>query len=273
MKNFLLSKVAFTLFGIDIYWYGIIITSAIILDFFILMFFCKKRGFDQSLPYDLVLVLLPSAIFMARLFAVIFEPDLTLADYFDFKGGGLSILGALVGGTIGLVVYCHFKKLDFFRLADILAPLVILGQAIGRWGNYFNGEVYGKEILDESLQWFPLAVQIGGEWYEALFFYEFVLNLIGFALLVTLLYTFKKKRGIVLGAYLIYYGIIRFFLETRRQAEFVYKVGNVAMSQLIAGLMAVAGLILLIVLYILDCKKKKKLNQTVRAYNGQDESK
>ena len=231
MKNYLLDRVAFSLFGLDIYWYGLIITCAIILCFVLCILLVRKKCMEPDLPYDLLLVLLPSAIIFARLFAVLFDADLSLSDYFDFRGGGLSIIGAIIGGALGLGIYCIIKKRNFLAIADILAPLLILGQAIGRWGNYFNKEVYGQVVTDESLQWFPYAVEIGSKWYQALFFYEFVANLLGFILLLSLLMWVKKERkGVVVATYLIYYGAVRFFLEGLRTEKYILKIHHAHMT-------------------------------------------
>ena len=271
MKNLLLSRVAFSIFGYDIYWYGVIITSAIILDFILFIFLSRKKGLDPDLPYDLILVLLPSAIIFARLFAVVFDADLTMADYFDFRGGGMSIIGAIIGGALGLGIYCLIKKRNFLAIADVLAPLLILGQAIGRWGNYFNNEVYGQLVTEESMQWFPYAVQIGSRWYQALFFYEFVANLLGFVLLLSLLLILKKeKKGVVVSTYLIYYGVVRFLLEGLRTEKYILKIGSLPISKIMAGVMVFAGVVMLVIILV-GKKKIRKANETVRVFNdGKD---
>ena len=271
MKNLLLSRVAFSIFGYDIYWYGVIITSAIILDFILFIFLSRKKGLDPDLPYDLILVLLPSAIIFARLFAVVFDADLTMADYFDFRGGGMSIIGAIIGGALGLGIYCLIKKRNFLAIADVLAPLLILGQAIGRWGNYFNNEVYGQLVTEESMQWFPYAVQIGSRWYQALFFYEFVANLLGFVLLLSLLLILKKeKKGVVVSTYLIYYGVVRFLLEGLRTEKYILKIGSLPISKIMAGVMVLAGVVMLVIILV-GKKKIRKANETVRVFNdGKD---
>ena len=196
---------------------------------------------------------------------------MSLSDYFDFRGGGLSIIGAIIGGALGLGIYCIIKKRNFLAIADILAPLLILGQAIGRWGNYFNKEVYGQVVTDESLQWFPYAVEVGSKWYQALFFYEFVANLLGFILLLSLLMWVKKeKKGVVVATYLIYYGAVRFFLEGLRTEKYILRIGALPVSKLMAGLMVVAGIVILVV--VLAGKKRiRKSNETVRVFNdGKD---
>ena len=248
---------AFSVFGLDVYWYGIIITSAIVLDFFLLGFFCKKFGYDKDMPFDLVLYAVVLGIIGARLFSVAFEQGSNITDFFEFRNGGMSIVGGLIGGVAGVGLYSLVKKTNFFMVTDVLAPLVLLAQAIGRWGNYFNGEVYGKLITDSAWQWFPVAVNIYGKWYQALFFYESALNLLGFVLLLFLFIKFRKSYGIATGAYLIYYGTIRFCLEPLRDSEFILRLGVVPISQLMSGLMVLIGITIIVIVLIRNKKQTK----------------
>ncbi|MEG1581870.1 MAG: prolipoprotein diacylglyceryl transferase [Clostridia bacterium] len=258
MNSFLANRIAFSIGNFDVYYYGLIITSAIILAFGLAFLFCKKRGFNKDFPFDLLLAVVPLGIVGARLFYIAFDSSLTIADFFLFREGGMSILGSLIGGAIGLCILCLYRKKNFFDIADVLVPLVLMCQAIGRWGNFFNEEVYGALITDPAMQWFPLAVNIGGEFYQALFFYEFVLNTIGTILLIVLLYK-VKQRGIVLGAYLVWYGTVRFSLETLRQPEYILKWGTIPASQLFSGIMIVIGIALLVTFIIIAVKKKKAI--------------
>ena len=260
MKSLLNSRVAFTLFGIDVYWYGVFITLGILSAFIIAFFLCKKKGLNQDLPYYILLAVVPIGILSARLFSVIFEEGLTLKDYFDFRSGGMSIIGAVLGGAVGLTALCLVKKINFFELADILVVVLILAQAIGRWGNYFNNELYGQEITNEAWQFFPFAVKINGTFYEALFFYESTLNILGFAGLMCLFW-FTKEKGLCTGAYLSYYGIVRFFLEPRRQTEFILKAGSIQVSRLLSLFMIIAGIIILAYVIYKKYSKQNKRNK------------
>lgn len=265
MELFLVDRVAFTIFGMPVYWYGIIITSAIVLDFFLLGYFCKKFGYDRDMPFDLVIFAVVLGIVGARLFSVTFEPNLDITDFFKFRYGGMSIVGALMGGIIGVGLYSLIKKTNFFQVTDMLAPLVLLAQGIGRWGNFFNGEVYGKVVTDASLHWLPFAVNIGGVWHHALFFYESVLDILGFVALLFLFFKFRKKKGIATGAYLIYYGIIRFCLEPLRDNEFILRLGDIAISRFMSGVMVLAGLAIVLTVIIKD--KKQSKNQAMQSQN------
>ena len=241
MNLYLVDRVAFSIFGAPVYWYGIIITSAIVLDFILLSYFCKKFRYDKDMPFDLVLSAVLLGIVGARLFSVLFDSSAGISNFFDFRSGGMSIVGGLMGGLLGVGVYCFIKKTNFFMVTDALAPLVLLAQSIGRWGNFFNGEVYGKLVTNPAWQWFPASVQIGTNWYQALFFYESMLNLIGFVLLLFLFFKFRKDFGIATGAYLIYYGAIRFLLEPLRDGEFILRLGSLPISQIMSAVMVIAG--------------------------------
>lgn len=261
MKSLLLDRVAFTIFGKDIYWYGVIITLAIVLDLLILIKMCKKQHLDDETPYDLVLYLIPLGIIGARLFSVLFDSGQTISDFFRFRDGGMSIIGGLIGGATGLLIYCLIKKKNYLMMTDILAPLVILAQAIGRWGNYFNKEVYGNIVTNEKLQWFPFAVDIYGTWHYALFFYEFILNLLGFVLLISLFTIKGRKNGVILATYLCYYGAIRFVLEGFRDESYILRLGSAPISKIMSGIMVLIGLGIFGSLIITSIAKKKKVRE------------
>lgn len=262
MGNLLaVSRVAFTIGGTEIYWYGVIMCLAIIVAIIVATIFCKIKKYDTDMPINIALVVVPVGILSARLFSVLFEEGLSFSDYFNFRTGGMSIIGAVIGGAIGLTVYVFIKKPESKWLYfDTLVVVLILAQAIGRWGNFFNGEVYGQVIEECSyFAKFPYAVEIDGVHYQALFLYESVLNLIGF-LALSLVYLCSKKRGLPTAIYLIYYGSVRTFLEQFRQQEYILKLGNIAISRLFSCLMIVVG-ILLLILIIVQSKKRGTLNE------------
>jgi len=255
MNYLSVSRVAFSIGSVDIYWYGVFITLAILIAFILSFVLSKRRGLNENISYEILIAIIPLGIICARLFSVIFEPDLTIADYFAFRQGGMSIIGAIIGGAIGITILCLIKKYNFLAIADMLVVVLILAQAIGRWGNFFNGEVYGQEILDSTWQFFPFAVEIDGLYYEALFFYEFVLNLIGFVGLFCLFW-FTKQKGLATGGYLVYYGLVRTILEPRRQSEYILKLGSLPISQIMSIVMLIAGVIILTVAIVNIIKNK-----------------
>lgn len=255
------NKVAFTIFGEDIYWYGIIMCAAILVAIGVAVMLCKAKNYDTEIPINIALVVVPIGILSARLFSVLFEAETTIADFFKFREGGMSIIGAVIGGAIGLVTYVLIKKPENpWIYFDVLVVVLILAQAIGRWGNYFNGEVYGQVIESGSyFAKFPYAVKINGVYHQALFMYESMLNLIGFFILA-IMFLCCKKKGLPTVSYLIYYGTVRTFLEQFRQEQYILKLGNIAISRLFSFLMIIAGITILIIL-IVRSKKVKVSNE------------
>ena len=258
----ILNRIAFTIFGIDIYYYGLIISLAILLCVVLAIILAKAKKQESGMPLEIFLAIIPLGILSARLFSVIFEPDLSIADYFNFRTGGMSIIGAIIGGAVGATIYKFIKKKPFLQIADVITSVLLLGQAIGRWGNYFNEEVYGLEITNPANQWFPLGVNIDGTWYEALFFYEFVLALLGFVAIL-IVYLKTREKGLATGIYLVYYGIIRIILETRRQPQYILKWGNVPVSALVCALFIMAGIAILtyVIIKLLRQKKEQKIGR------------
>ena len=250
MTNLLGSRVAFTIFGVDIYWYGIFITLGILVAFLLAFPLCKRKGLSSNVPYEILIAILPLGIICARLFSVLFDSGLSIADYFKFREGGMSIIGAVIGAaTNGILADIFGRK----KIIMATAIIFIVGSILcGLAPNI----LYGQEITNPSFQFFPFAVNINGVYYEALFFYESVLNLLGFVLLISLYWKLDIK-GIATGSYLVYYGTVRFFLEPRRQAEYILKLGNIQISRLLSLVMILAGIAILIYVIVTFVKSKK----------------
>ena len=252
----------FTIFGYPIYYYAVIIVCGIILATVVVALLFKRRNIPTEWVLDLLLCILPLGIVGARTFFVLTDPSSDITQWFStFRNGGLSIIGGVIGGSLGVVLFCLIHKINFLRVADCLVPGVILAQAIGRWGNFVNQEVYGAEVTNEALQWFPFAVFIEktGEWHYAFFFYESMLNLVIFALLFVLMWKFKKKpSGLALAGYLFGYGTVRSIMEPLRDPQFILG-SSMPVSQVIALVMAFGGLTLAICLLIWNYKKYGRL--------------
>ncbi|TCS95686.1 prolipoprotein diacylglyceryl transferase [Hazenella coriacea] len=220
-----IDPVALQLGPISVHWYGIIMGTAAMLGLFIAMREGERRhGLDQELFLDLMLWVIPAAIIGARLYYVIFEWEY----YFQHPGdiikiwqGGLAIHGGLIGAFTAGYFFVKKYKVSFFLLADIIAPSIILGQAIGRWGNFMNQEAHGGEVSRSFLEglqipdWIINQMYIDGVYYHPTFLYESIWNIVGFALLL-LLRNFNPRRGEVLFSYLIWYSLGRFFIEGLR---------------------------------------------------------
>ena len=208
--------------GFPIANYGIVIASAIALSVFLAMKREKQFGCPKDTVIDLALICIPAAIICARMYYVIFQWEQfsgNLMSIINLRTGGLAIYGGLIGAITAGFIYCRVKKLSFPNLADLAAPSIALGQAIGRWGNFFNQEAYGIEITNPALQFFPLGVFIDANvaWHCATFFYESVWCLgIAVFLLIAHKKGFFKNAGDQMLWYMLLYGLERAMVEGLR---------------------------------------------------------
>lgn len=232
-----MDPVAFEIFGLSIRWYGILIGSGMILGAWLAMREARRVGLNDDTLIDALIIALPIAILGARLYYVLFN----LSDYdslleaLNFRSGGLAIHGGVLAGVGSFWVYAKIKKLDFFKWLDIVAPSIILGQAIGRWGNYINQEAHGGETT------LPWGIMIDGIKYHPTFLYESLANLIIFVVLVIIR---KKKKfdGQIIALYMILYSVVRFFIEGLR-TDSLY-LGEFRVAQLISIALILGGLAL-----------------------------
>ncbi|GAA0748343.1 prolipoprotein diacylglyceryl transferase [Clostridium oceanicum] len=233
-----MNPVAFHVGSFEIRWYGVIISIGAVLALLLAMYNCKvrKTSFDEFT--NIFLVAFPSAVIGARLYYVIFEFDSyrnNLINIFNIRLGGLAIHGGIIFGVLAVYLYVRHKKESFLEYADIAAPSIILGQAIGRWGNFFNGEAHGGPVSFEFISKFPKFVQKGmfidGTYYHPTFLYESIWNIL---ICIFLVYLLKKvnERGIVFMSYIGLYSFGRFFIEGLR-TDSLY-LGSIRVAQLIS---------------------------------------
>lgn len=261
-----MDNVAFTIFGFNIYWYAVMIVTGMVSAMIIASYLLKRKGYKPDLIVDIALLTLPLAIIGARLYYVLFTLDRnwSFAEIINIRSGGLAIYGGVIGGAIGVLIVCFFKKFklnNILDMLDVIAPGLILGQAIGRWGNFFNQEAYGNPVTDPKLQFFPYAVFIDSEnaYFQATFFYESTLNFIGCILLFLLAFRLNGKyKGMVLCGYFIYYGIVRTFIEGLR-SDSLY-LGAFRISQILSVLLVLAGITFAVIIYI----KNKKIKDNIK---------
>lgn len=252
----------FTIFGIKIYFYALIIIAGALLAAVLAAKEAKRRGFNSDIVWDLLPWLLMAGIIGARIWHVL-TPDETLLidgknpyflrplEIFNIRNGGLGIPGAVMAGVLALWIYARKKKLDFLTWLDITAPAVALGQAVGRWGNFFNQEVYG---MPSNLPWaikIDPAHRLPGfeniERYHPTFFYEFLWNLLNMFVLLWVARKFKEqlKPGDIFFLYLIIYSFGRFMLEFIRIVN--SPIAGVNSNQALMGVIFVASIIVMIV--------------------------
>lgn len=251
---------SFTLFGIEIYWYGVILTTAMVCALFLFMFLAKREGVESDFCMSMFLFAIIGAIIGARLFFVIprFDEYFTswegFKNVFNIREGGLTIIGGIPCGALGILIACKIYHKSPFRIFDLVIPALLLGQVLGRWGNFVNGELYGFEITNPAFQKFPIAVEVWHngalEWHAANFFYEMMINLVGLIIVLALTFTIKKKLkvGFLSFFYLIWYGLVRGCLEFVKIDQL--KWGNVPAIQLICFICVGIGIVLLVLLQL-----------------------
>ena len=260
------TPVAFKLGNVSVAWYGIIITFAMILALCISIKRVKRINISSDDMLMLFLIAIPIAVICARLGYVVSNYKDYFVSPYDWDAfvdtiaiwnGGLTIMWGVPGGVLGAFIWSKIYKKDLFKTADIVLPTVLLAQAIGRWGNFFNQELYGQLITNPSHQWFPLAVFIAnkGAWYQATFFYESVLNVIGFLLLSFLVRRIDVK-GIGSLGYAAWYCLVRGSLEfIRGERSVIDSMTSVNTVSLFCYI--VAALSLGIIAFLIVRKHKK----------------
>ncbi len=237
--------------GLNIAWYGVIIACGLLLGIWLATHRAKKRGWSSDLVLDFILLAVPLAIIGARTYYVAFEWDYFAANpskIIAINEGGLAIYGAVIGGFLAAFLFSRAAKFPFLKLIDLVIPSLILGQAMGRWGNFINQEAFGALVTNPNLQFFPLAVYIQslGEWHQATFFYESFCNTI--LLVITLLLGRKGvKDGTLLATYFIGYGTVRAVIEGLR-TDSLYLFGTIRVSQLLSALLVLVGITLLVLI-------------------------
>jgi phosphatidylglycerol:prolipoprotein diacylglycerol transferase len=245
-----------------IYFYGILITLGVVAAAFLAQAEAKRRGMNPEYVWDVLFWVVLAGIIGARIWHILTPPPSMVAqgittgwylmhplDMINIRNGGLGIPGAVIGGAIALWIYCRRKKISFLTFTDVVAPGVALAQAIGRWGNYFNQELYG---LPTNLPWKiyidPLHRVAGYQNYDyftPLFYYESLWNLLNMIVLLWMARRFSKwlKPGDIFFSYMIMYSIGRFCLEFLRLDA--SQVGGINFNQTFVIIVAVvAGLVL-----------------------------
>lgn len=260
-----IDPIAFTVFGREVAWYGIIITASMLLGLVLAIVWTKKLKLVSDDLLEMFLIAIPLAVVGARLGYVLLHADTYFVlnhkfGWSDFVNiiavwdGGLTITVGAPAGILGGLIWAKKNKIDFLAVADTVVCVILLCQAIGRWGNFFNQELYGGKIIDPSLQFFPYGVYIAraGAWHQATFFYESVANLLGFIILY-LLSRRLKVRGSGIVLYAIAYATIRSVMESLRG-------GTVVNSQHFYGMIVAIVIAVLsfgLLIFMIVAQKKK----------------
>lgn len=281
-----LSRTAFTVFGQDIYWYGIFIGLGVILGVLLALHEAKRTGQNPDTYLDFIIYAMIIAIIGARLYYVIFSWDFYSQHpekIFAIRKGGLAIYGGIIGGVLTAIVYSHLKKKSFWVMADTMAPSLILGQMLGRWGNFFNKEAFGgftdnlfamryqlsqvhaSDVTPDILQ--NLVTVNGVDYIQVhpTFLYESMWSLCVFIILL-ILQRKKKFDGQVCATYFFGYALGRVWIEGLRTDQLC--IGNVPVSQALSAVLIIAS----VVLYVY-CKKKAAAVPVTEGANAETEQK
>ena len=230
-----------------LHWYGALISAGVIAALLLCMREEKRRGLKEDTIIDLAFWAIPLALVGARIYYAVFNWQAFSDDplsVFRIWEGGIAIYGAIIGGLIGVLIFSKRRKMNPFILTDIIVPGLALAQGIGRWGNYFNMEAYGREITNTSLQFFPICVQIpsgsGYSWHMATFFYESCWDIAVFAALWFIIRKRSQHPGTLTLWYLLLYGIGRSIIEGLRTDSLM--MGPLRVSQVLSlVLMVLSG--------------------------------
>jgi len=244
-----MNPVAFYVFGFSVRWYGLFIAAGMELAIILAKYTCKYRNVNYDTFLDVVLISIPFGIIGARLYYVAFQFNdykNNLMDIFNIRQGGLAIHGGIIFALGTAFIIAKHKKLNFFKMVDVAAPTIIIAQAIGRWGNFFNSEAHGGPVSYDFIKNFPYFIQqgmhIGGIYYQPTFLYE---SLWDFAVFIILMIVLRKtkKVGVVFFTYIGLYSIGRFFIEGLRTDSLM--LGSFRIAQVVSIFGIVAWLVFL----------------------------
>ena len=250
--TFHIQRVAFELFGRSVYWYGIIIACG----FLLAAIFCGRQahrfGIKQDQLLDMLLFALPIGIICARVYYVVFNAQL----YFNEDGvfvwkdavaiwdGGIAIYGGVIGGALTCLIFCRVRKIPFLAMADLAVLGLLIGQCIGRWGNFINQEAFGGPC---TLPW-RMGLEINGQYMTVhpTFLYESLWNAVGFCILFFLIRKLRTFDGELFLGYLLWYGLGRFWIEgLRTDSLYLFQTG-IRVSQLVALLSVAVAVVFLV---------------------------
>lgn len=267
-----LDRVCFSIFGFNVYWYGVLIATAFLLGIIIAAYNAKRAGVSEEIIYDFIPFGMIAAIVGARAYYVIFSWSYYknhLGEIFALRDGGLGIYGGIILGAISLYIFAKHKKISFMTMCDIATPSVALGQAIGRWGNFFNKEAFGAytdnpfamRIRTDVASFIPQGMptfDFNGASYiqvHPTFLYESTLCFFSFCLLMYL-YRKKKFEGHIFLLYVSIYGFGRFFIESLRQDQLIFMGIPISMA---VSFIAFFVAVVLIVINLTKIKQSGKI--------------
>jgi len=245
----MIDPVAFEVGPLTVRWYGIIMASAFLTGIFLAYYRAAASGKDPNHIFNMVTLIIPAAIIGARAYYVAFEWENYAGNFYEMVAiwhGGLAIHGGIIGGVLAGLVYVRIHRLPLWKISDIMAPSLILGQAIGRWGNFINQEAHGGPVSEEFISHFPAFIQkqmyINGQYFHPAFLYESLWDFFVFLVLL-IRWPRKKFQGEIAFLYLVLYSAGRFFIEGIRTDSLM--LGPFRVAQLVSVGLIIVGLVAL----------------------------
>lgn len=248
-----IDPIAFELGPISVRWYGIIIATGILLGYFIAQASVKRIGHDKDTLVDIIFWSAIVGFIVARIYFVIFQWPYYAQNPIEIPmiwHGGIAIHGGLIGGFITGIFVCRHKNLNPFQIGDVIAPSMILGQGIGRWGNFMNHEAHGGPVAKSFLENLHIPnfiienMHINGKYYHPTFLYESLWDIIGF---IVLIFIRKHLRvGDTLCLYLIWYSIGRFFVEGLR-TDSLMLTEHIRVAQVMSVVLIIVGIVIMVI--------------------------
>jgi phosphatidylglycerol---prolipoprotein diacylglyceryl transferase len=253
-----MNPIAFSIFGLPIRWYGLLIASGMLIGILIAKHTTRAKDISYDTFTDLLLLAIPVGIIGARVYYIIFEFEQyrgNLAAMINVREGGLAIHGGIIFGVLAALVYSKFKRINLIKYLDAAAPSIILAQAIGRWGNFFNQEAHGGPVSQDFMSKFPEFIQKGmfidGQYYHPTFLYESLWNL-GVFIILLLLVNRSRRDGATFFTYIGLYSVGRFFIEGLRTDSLM--VGPLRAAQLVSLIGVAIWIIYLLYTYFKNRK-------------------
>ena len=250
-----MNPVLFNIFGIEVRWYSVLLLTGMIIAIFMLTKEGKRFNIPKDFLFNLAFWVIIIGILSARIYYCIFNFSLykdNLFDIFKIWEGGLAIHGGIIGGFITLFVYTKRYNVNTYKVTDMAVVPLLLAQAIGRWGNFFNSEAHGAattyyHLKELNIPEFVIkGMKIGNNYYHPTFFYESIYCLIGFIILLFVRRYRYLKRGQLTCIYLMYYSVGRFFIESLRTDSLM--LGGFRVAQIISIVLFVVGLVVFMIL-------------------------
>lgn len=260
------------IFGFEIKWYSILILIAVFISYILVKVESNRFRIPKEFMFNLMFWTIILGIVGARAYYVLFNLDyysVNLSEIYKIWHGGLAIHGAIIAGFIVIIGYCKKYHVNTYKVLDICAPALILSQAIGRWGNFFNHEAFGSAVNYHDLVNIKIIPQfiidnmyIDGAYHLPMFYFESLVCLLGFILILFIRRRKYVKDGQIFSFYLVWYGFCRFFIETFRTDSLMF--GSFKVAQIVSVIMILVGLYIIIVQF-----RKPKLDEL---YNRKEEN-